>query len=188
MRGASPRMTMAHHRGLISPSLRGALAPKQSSLRARYIRSGLLRFARNDGVTEIQAETQRNEQTRFLINIRGEHTMPRFITIGYGDQAGYDRTPEAVRQAAHDHDASLRKRGVVMGIAGTPVQVRNPDDTGVQAKDGPFLSADLPVAGFAIMEAKDINEAIALAAKSPCAVAHGVIEVWPLDDAPAGAT
>ena len=108
--------------------------------------------------------------------------MPKFITIGYGDQAGYDRTPEAIRQAAHDHDASLRERGVVMGIAGKPVQVRNPENTGLQTKDGPYLSADLPIAGFAVMEAKDLDEAIALAARSPCAVAHGVIEVWPLEE------
>lgn len=108
--------------------------------------------------------------------------MPTFITIGYGDQAGYDRTPAAVRQAAHEHDAALRKQGVVMGIAGTPVQVRNPDDTGVQTKHGAFLSAGLPLAGFSIMEAKDLDEAIALAAKSPCAVAHGVIEIWPLQE------
>lgn len=108
--------------------------------------------------------------------------MPRFITIGYGDRAEYDRTPEAVRQAAHDHDASLRQRGVVMGIAGAPIQVRNPDDTGVQTTTGPFLTADLPIAGFAVMEARDLNEAIALAAKSPCAVAHGVIEIWPLKE------
>jgi len=108
--------------------------------------------------------------------------MPRFITIGYGDRAGYDRTPEPARQAAHGHDAALRSRGVVMGIAGTPVQVRNPDGAGVQTRDGPFLSADLPVAGFSVMEARDLDEAIALAAKSPCAVAHGVIEVWPLEE------
>ncbi len=108
--------------------------------------------------------------------------MPIFITIGYGDEAGYDRTPAAVRQAAHEHDAALRKRGVIMGIAGTPMQVRNPDGAGIQTKRGPFLSADLPIAGFSIMEAKDLDEAIALAARSPCAVAHGVIEIWPLKE------
>lgn len=108
--------------------------------------------------------------------------MPKFITIGYGDQAGYDRTPEPVRQAAHAHDARLRAQGVVMGIAGTPAQVRNPEGAGIETTSGPFLSADLPVAGFAIMEARDLDEAIALAAKSPCAVAHGVIEVWPLKE------
>jgi hypothetical protein len=34
--------------------------------------------------------------------------MPKFITIGYGDREGYDRTPTAVRDAAHSHDAKLR--------------------------------------------------------------------------------
>jgi hypothetical protein len=69
-----------------------------------------------------------------------------------------------------------------MGIAGTPVQVRNPDASGVHTEAGPYLSSDLPIAGFSIMEAGDIDEAIALASKSPCAVAHGVIEIWPLRD------
>ncbi|ADU99091.1 hypothetical protein Alide_1330 [Alicycliphilus denitrificans BC] len=27
--------------------------------------------------------------------------MPKFITIGYGDQEGYDLTPEPLRNAAH---------------------------------------------------------------------------------------
>lgn len=108
--------------------------------------------------------------------------MPKYITIGYGDQAGYDRTPEEIRQAAHAHDTSLKRRGVVMGIAEKPVQVRNPDDSGVLTETGAYMSSDLPIAGFSIMEAGDMDEAIALAAKSPCAVAHGVIEIWPLKE------
>ncbi len=107
--------------------------------------------------------------------------MPKFITIGYGDRAGYDRTPAAVRDAAHAHDAELQHRaGTIMGRAGAPVQVRNPEGRGVETIEGPFLSSALPVAGFAIIEARDRDEAIALAAQSPCAVAYGVIEVWPL--------
>ena len=35
--------------------------------------------------------------------------MPKFVTIGYGDREGYDRTPAAIRDAAHAHDATLRK-------------------------------------------------------------------------------
>lgn len=108
--------------------------------------------------------------------------MPKFITIGYGDQAGYDRTSAAAKSAAHEHDATLVRRGVMMGIAGTPTQVRNAESSGIEAKRGQYLSAALPVAGFAILEARDIEEAIALAAGSPCAVAHGVIEVWPLQE------
>ena len=50
--------------------------------------------------------------------------MAKFVTIGYGDQAGYDRTDAAVRDAAHVHDARLRQDGIDMGIVGAPVQAR----------------------------------------------------------------
>jgi hypothetical protein len=109
--------------------------------------------------------------------------MPFFITIGYGDRAGYDATPPAVRDAAHAHDEALKARGVRMGVAGTPVQVRNTDAAGVETAQGPFLAAALPVAGFAVIEAADLDEAIALVARAPCAVARGVVEVWPLEEA-----
>jgi hypothetical protein len=36
------------------------------------------------------------------------------------------------------------------------------------------------MAGFAIIEAADLAEAIHMASRTPCAVAHGV-EVWPLE-------
>jgi hypothetical protein len=108
--------------------------------------------------------------------------MPKFITIGYGDQAGYDRTPQAVRNAAHKHDALLTSQGVLMGIAGSPVQVRNPDAAGLETLDGPFMSSALPIAGFAVIEAADLAEAIQKVSQVPCAVAHGVVEVWPLEE------
>jgi hypothetical protein len=107
--------------------------------------------------------------------------MPKFITIGYGDQAGYDRTPQAVRDAAHTQDAKLRAEGAVMGIAGKPVQVRNPDATQVETTPGSFMCSALPIAGFAVVEAADLAEAIEKVSRVPCAVAHGVVEVWPLE-------
>lgn len=107
--------------------------------------------------------------------------MPKFVTIGYGAREGYDRTPVAVRDAAHAHDAKLQKDGVLMGIAGLPVQIRNPDAAQVETANGPFMTASLPVAGFAIIEAADLAEAIDMVSRTPCAVAHGVVEVWPLE-------
>lgn len=106
--------------------------------------------------------------------------MPKFVTIGYGDEAGYQRTPQAVRDAAHAHDVRLKQGGAIMGIAGLPVQVRNPEGEIVQTTTGPYLSSSLPVAGFALIEAANLGEAIQLVQHSPCAIAHGVIEVWPL--------
>ena len=46
--------------------------------------------------------------------------MPKFITIGYGDQEGYDLTPEPLRNAAHANDRALQDGGALMGIAGPP--------------------------------------------------------------------
>jgi len=106
--------------------------------------------------------------------------VPTYVTIGYGDEDGYQRTPPDVRDAAHAHDDRLRAAGAVLGIAGEPVQVRNPDGTGTETTAGPFSAAPLPLAGFGIIEAASLEEAVELVSQSPCAVAHGVVEVWPL--------
>ena len=52
--------------------------------------------------------------------------MAKFITIAYGEQAGYDNTDAKVRSAAHAHDADLKARGAIISLAGAPVQVRKP--------------------------------------------------------------
>jgi hypothetical protein len=110
--------------------------------------------------------------------------MPTFITIGYGDRAGYERTDPSVRDAAHEQDERLRADGALLGIAGQPVQVRNHDAAGTDTTDGPFVHPDLPIAGFAVVEASNIEEAVGLVSMTPCAVAHGVVEVWPLESTP----
>jgi hypothetical protein len=109
--------------------------------------------------------------------------MPKFVTIGYGARAGYERTPKDVRDAAHAHDAELKKRGTLMGVAGEAVQVRNTLASGVRTENSAFMSSALPIAGFAVIDAADLAEAIQIVSKTPCAVAHGVVEVWPLEQA-----
>ena len=86
--------------------------------------------------------------------------MAMFVTIGSGDQEGYERTDPAIRDAAHAHDARLRGEGTLMGIAGTPVQVRNHDGAGVRTDSGPFMRSALPLAGFAVIEADTVTEAV----------------------------
>ena len=109
---------------------------------------------------------------------------------GRGSASGYCRPEsakqiaEAVRDAAHEHDARLVADGAQMGVAGKPVQVRNHDGRGVKTAKGPYLKSDLPIAGFALIEAESLEEAIELASKTPCAVAQGVVEVWPLETPP----
>ena len=110
--------------------------------------------------------------------------MPKFITIGYGSKEGYDRTEPAVRNAAHAHDARLRENGTLMGIAGAPIQVRNHNAAHVETKNGAFMSSALPIAGFAVVEAASLDEAVKMVSQTPCAVAQGVVEVWPLNQSP----
>jgi hypothetical protein len=106
--------------------------------------------------------------------------MPKFLTIGYGDQAGYDRAAQNLKDAAHAHDASLVESGALMSVAETPVQVRNHEDKGVQTARGAFMRSDLPIAGFMVIDAGSADEVIQMVAKTPCAIAFGVVEVWPL--------
>src|SRR3984957_4352369 len=109
--------------------------------------------------------------------------MPKFVTIGYGDRAGYERTQKDARDAAPPHDAEKKNRGALIGVAGAPVQGRNPLAAGVKTENSAFMSSALPVAGFAVIEAADLAEAVRIVSKTPCAVAHGVVEVWPLEQA-----
>jgi len=107
--------------------------------------------------------------------------MATFITIGYGDAAGYDRVSDQCKAAAHARDDALRAAGALIGIAGHPVQVRNPESSGVRTEPGAYLRSALPIAGFAVLEADSLDAAIERVSQTPCAMAHGVVEVWPLE-------
>ncbi|HZU49813.1 MAG TPA: YciI family protein [Mycobacterium sp.] len=106
--------------------------------------------------------------------------MATFITIGYGNEVGYNRVSDECKRAAHARDDELRAAGALIGIAGQPVQVRNPDCASMRIEAGPYLQSALPIAGFAVLEAEDLETAIERVSQTPCAVAHGVVEVWPL--------
>jgi hypothetical protein len=110
--------------------------------------------------------------------------MPKFVTIGYGDHAGYEQTDPSVREAAHEQDARLQATGALLRMAGDPMQVRNHDGAGVRTSAGAFMCSDLPVAGFAVIEATSLEEAVDLVSGTPCSVAQGVVEVWPLEATP----
>jgi hypothetical protein len=104
------------------------------------------------------------------------------LTIGYGDEAGYNRTPQELRDAAHEHDASLVAAGAIVGSMSNPVQVRNHQGREVARQDSRFMTSALPVAGFALIEADSLDDAVAMVAQTPCAIADGVVEVWQIQE------
>jgi hypothetical protein len=108
--------------------------------------------------------------------------MRKFVTMGAASAPAMTTRPPTVRDAAHAEDARLVAQGAVTGIAGAPVQVRDPEAAGIEVTAGAFMRSEMPVAGFSVIEAPDLDAAIAMVAGVPCAVAHGVVEIWPLGE------
>jgi hypothetical protein len=61
------------------------------------------------------------------------------------------------------------------------MQVRNHNAARVEVSEGPYMVSTLPVAGFALIEAPTMAEAVKMVSQTPCAVSCGVVEVWPLE-------
>jgi hypothetical protein len=88
------------------------------------------------------------------------------------------------------YDETLRKGGHFLAAqalqpvrAATTVRLRNGK---LSVTDGPFAETKEQIGGFILIEAKDLNEAIQLAAKIPV-VRFGAVEVRPVKELVASA-
>ena len=77
-------------------------------------------------------------------------------------------------------DEVLRSRGNFMSAVETTVTTVTAWDGSPTTTSGSFAKSSVPLAGFSIIEAADINEAVQLVANTPCARAKGAIEIRPL--------
>jgi hypothetical protein len=113
----------------------------------------------------------------------------RYLLLIYGpewDSSGV--TPEqqqAVMDQWTDYTADLVKRGVMEGgealeatSTATTVRVRNGETL---TTDGPFAETNEVLGGYYVLNCKDLNEAIELAAKCPAA-GDGSIELRPITE------
>ncbi len=94
----------------------------------------------------------------------------------------------ALQRASLDYDADLARRGHLVLAqalqspdAAVTVRVRSGK---VSTTDGPFAETKEQLAGFFLVEARDLNEAVQLASRAPMA-GIGPIEVRPVFDVPA---
>jgi len=115
----------------------------------------------------------------------------KYLLLIYENEASWAGLPEAeqgkVFQEYMDYTARIRKNGnYVAGEAlqptSTATTVRSKDGKTI-ATDGPFAETREQLGGFYMVEAKDLDEAIALAAGIP-AVRTGSIEVRPIMPTP----
>jgi hypothetical protein len=101
----------------------------------------------------------------------------KYLCLGYYDEARFDAmTPEEVRalvSRCKAFDDELQATGRVemvasLGPSKSSVSLR-PRDGGTKVVDGPYAEAKEIIGSFFLIEANDIAEAIAVAAKHPAA-------------------
>ena len=102
----------------------------------------------------------------------------KFLCLAYGDEGKWSALPRSTQEALRAQDDVLRSRGDLVAEVLAPTTVRFAGGD-AQAGDGPFGQSPLPLAGFYVLEARDIDEAIGLLSKTPCAHA-GAYELRPL--------
>jgi hypothetical protein len=104
----------------------------------------------------------------------------KFLCLAYGAEAGWNELSKSEQDALLAQDDRLRARGdIVAAVEQTPITVTAWSGTPV-TRERAFAHSDVPLAGFAIVEAASLDEAIELVAKTPCARAKGAIELRPI--------
>jgi hypothetical protein len=104
----------------------------------------------------------------------------KFLCLVYGDEKAMLEMPI---QDCVDYDAQMRKNGQCLASealqptrTAATVRVR---DGKLQVTDGPFMETKETLAGFYLVEAADLDEAVRIASKIPPAQV-GSIEVRPI--------
>ena len=104
----------------------------------------------------------------------------KYLVLAYGDERDWKALSQAERDTLLAQDEVLRRRGsLVAAVENAVTTVRSWDGTPTTTGE-PFARLLAPLAGFGIIEATDLGEAIALVAQTPCARAKGAVEIRPI--------
>lgn len=113
----------------------------------------------------------------------------RFICLGYADPSAFGAMTETEMAAAMEecfaYDDELRRGGHFVGgealqEAKSGVTIRR-GPKGVEVTDGPYAETKEYLGGILILEARDLDHAIALMSKHP-GVRFGPFEIRPADE------
>jgi hypothetical protein len=118
-----------------------------------------------------------------------EEESMRFICLGYADESQWNGMSEEERDSFVEeclaYDDELRRGGHFVGgealqEAGAGVTLRFRQGK-VHVTDGPFAETKEHLGGILVLEARDLNHAIALMSKHP-GVRFGPFEIRPVDE------
>ncbi len=108
----------------------------------------------------------------------------KYLCLVYFDEKKLHAVPESPEdEECHAYDQELRERGyVIASEALAPVETATTvrvNDGQTSVTDGPFAETKEQLGGFYMIEARDLNEAIQVAARIPAA-RIGCVEVRPI--------
>lgn len=118
----------------------------------------------------------------------------RYMMLIYSQESPQERSPEEAQQIMERHWALIdeaTRRGVLRGCeplaptsTATTVRIQNGK---AMMTDGPFAETKEQLAGYYIIDCKDLDEALEWAAKIPvsCRGPKGCVEVRPMPGLPA---
>jgi len=107
--------------------------------------------------------------------------MAQYAVLIYAADSAHapDATPDDLREC-DDHAAELEHGGaMVMAYALTPRDMAT-SIRGTTITDGPFVDSKEVVAGFYVIEAPDLDAALAIARTNPVVHSGGGVEVRPV--------
>ena len=112
--------------------------------------------------------------------------MAEYLILIYGEEAAFaEPGPETMNQMMKGHqvfgerNAAALRGGNALQPTATATSVRPDASGGFVVTDGPFGETKEALGGYYLVDAKNLDEAISIAARIPGAK-HGSIEVRPI--------
>lgn len=106
----------------------------------------------------------------------------KFLCLAYGDEAGWNELNESEKEEVLAQDKMIQEKGNLMSAVQPKVTAVRNWDKNLRVTEESGEHHGLPLAGFSVIEAENMEEVIDLVADTPCARANGVIEVRPFWD------
>ncbi|MGH8321359.1 MAG: YciI family protein [Gammaproteobacteria bacterium] len=104
----------------------------------------------------------------------------KYLCLAYGAEKDWTALSKSEQDALLAQDEVLRKRGALMAAVESKVTTVRAWDGKPSVTEGAFAHISVPLAGFSIIEAENIDAVVQLVAGTPCARAKGAIEIRPI--------
>jgi hypothetical protein len=104
----------------------------------------------------------------------------KYLCLAYGAERDWNALSKEEQGSLLAQDEVIRKRGALMAAVQTTVTTVRAWDGNPTTSDRPQGNSGVPLAGFSIIEAADLDEVVRLVAGTPCARAKGAIEIRPI--------